>query len=74
MVRRDLHEVGPDIDFYVTGMNIFIGDVMTVSETGSDWVLLVEDRYGFYWHPTMLEKLEVPEYQIEAEDISFLYG
>lgn len=74
MVRQDLNEVGPDIDFYVTGMNKFICEVMTVLETDSDCVLLVEDPYRFFWHPTMLERLEVPEYQIEAEDISLLYG
>lgn len=74
MVRQDLNEVGPDIDLYVATMNKFIGWVMTVHETGSNWVSLVEDRYGFCWHPTMLEKLEVPECQIEAEDISLLYG
>lgn len=74
MVRQDLNEVGPDIDFYVTSMDKFIGEVMTVHKAGSNWVSLVEDEYRFYWHPRMLVKLEVPEYQIEAEDISFLYG
>lgn len=74
MVRLDLNKVGPDIDFYVPEMNKFIGWIMTVRKTGSGWVSLVEDRYGFCWHPTMLKRLEVPEYQIEAEDISLLYG